>query len=87
MFNKIVRDHTIPPKPDNDRNPSYYANMPVQPISVMRSILTPNEFIGYLKGNIIKYAMRAGKKENTDDKAKFETYKKWLHKELQNNKD
>ncbi|KMO85860.1 hypothetical protein AB840_11335 [Megasphaera cerevisiae DSM 20462] len=61
--------------------------MPVQPISVMRSILTPDEFIGYLKGNIIKYAMRAGKKGNTDDKAKFETYKKWLHKELQDKQD
>jgi len=29
--------------------------------------LTPEEFRGFLKGNIIKYSMRQGKKEDSDD--------------------
>lgn len=74
---KEIKDNNI----NDDHNPAYYANMPVQPINLIRSILTPEELIGYLKGNAIKYAMRAGKKPHTDDKAKFETYSRWLKEE------
>ena len=37
---------------------SHYKTMAVQPWDVMESLLTREEFIGCLKGNIIKYAMR-----------------------------
>jgi len=40
----------------------------------MEAVLTPHEFIGFLKGNVIKYAMRAGRKEGTDDAAKAKHY-------------
>jgi hypothetical protein len=46
---------------------SHYKDMPVQPWSVMAAVLTPEEFRGFLKGNIIKYSMRAGRKDGSDD--------------------
>jgi hypothetical protein len=45
---------------------SHYKDMPVQPWAVMESLLTTEEFIGFLKGNIIKYAMRQGRKDSDD---------------------
>jgi hypothetical protein len=50
---------------------SHYKDMPVQPWSVMEAVLTYQEFVGYLKGNIIKYSMRQGLKTAGDaEKAK-----------------
>lgn len=66
------------PLPDKSREPgnvraddiqaggSHYKDMAVQPWHVMESVLTRDEFIGFLKGNIIKYAMRQGKKDSPD---------------------
>ena len=45
----------------------HYKNMVVQPWEVMASIMTREEFIGFLKGNIIKYSLRAGKKLGAND--------------------
>lgn len=45
---------------------THYKDMAVQPWAVMESVLTREEFIGYLKGNVIKYAMRQGKKDSPD---------------------
>ena len=42
---------------------SHYTAMEIQPWEVMESVLTQSEFRGFLKGNIIKYSMRAGKKD------------------------
>lgn len=50
---------------------SHYKEMPVQPWEVMEAVLTHQEFVGYLKGNIIKYSMRQGLKTAGDaEKAK-----------------
>jgi hypothetical protein len=38
----------------------------------MEALLTREEFIGYLKGNLIKYGMRQGKKDSPDAE-------KWRH--------
>jgi hypothetical protein len=48
---------------------SHYKDMPVQPWDVMNSVLTRQEFIGFLKGNIIKYSMRAGHKQGAEQDA------------------
>jgi hypothetical protein len=45
---------------------NHYKEMAVQPWHVMESVLTREEFIGFLKGNLIKYAMRQGKKDSPD---------------------
>jgi len=57
---------------------SHYKEMPVQPWTVMQAVLTPEEWRGYLKGNIIKYSMRAGRKEGSDDAGKALHYKQKL---------
>jgi hypothetical protein len=61
---------------------SHYKDMGVQPWTVMEALLTREEFIGYLKGNLIKYGMRQGKKDSPDAE-------KWHHynmklREIQN---
>jgi hypothetical protein len=53
---------------------THYKDMPVQPWAVMEAVMTNEEFIGFLKGNIIKYSMRQGKKENSDDAQKAMHY-------------
>ena len=60
---------------------THYKDMAVQPWTVMEALLTREEFIGYMKGNIIKYAMRQGRKQESDDSGKALHYKQKL-KEL-----
>ena len=52
----------------------HYKTMPIQPWDVMESVLSREEFIGFLRGNVIKYSMRAGRKEGSDDANKARHY-------------
>lgn len=62
--------------------PNYYDKHydgAIQPIELMQLILTPEEFKGFLKGNIIKYTMRCGKKDDPEKEfTKIRRYKQWL---------
>lgn len=62
------------PVPVDKRGAKHYTDLDVQPWEVLETILTSEEFIGYLKGNIVKYAMRQGKKEGSDDVEKYRHY-------------
>ena len=53
---------------------SHYKDMPIQPWHVMEAVLTYDEFVGFLKGNIIKYSLRAGRKDGSDDAGKAKHY-------------
>jgi hypothetical protein len=53
---------------------SHYKDMAIQPWELMEAVLTRAEFVGYLKGNVIKYAMRAGRKDGSDDLGKAKHY-------------
>ncbi len=53
---------------------SHYKDMAIQPWTIMEAVLTHDEFVGFLKGNIIKYSLRAGRKEGTDDAGKAKHY-------------
>ena len=58
---------------------SHYKDMPVQPWDVMEAVLTYDEFRGFLRGNVIKYSLRAGRKEGAaDDAEKARHYMKKL---------
>jgi hypothetical protein len=46
---------------------THYKDMPIQPWAVMEAVLTHEEFVGFLKGNILKYSLRAGHKDGSDD--------------------
>lgn len=52
----------------------HYKEMGVQPWAVMEAILTTEEFRGFLCGNVVKYAMRAGRKPGSDDLSKARHY-------------
>ena len=51
-------------KEDLVNNPKHYMLFAdgMESFDVIRKTLTPEEFIGFLKGNILKYRLRAGKK-------------------------
>ena len=55
-------------------NGTHYKDMGLQPWEVMENVLTSEEFEGFLKGNIIKYSMRQGKKADSDDESKAKHY-------------
>ena len=64
---------------------NHYNLLDKQPIEIMQDRLTHHEFIGFLKGNIIKYNCRAGLKvgESYDkDKTKQARYEQWLSEAL-----
>lgn len=56
---------------DNVNNPDHYL-LPnhLQAIDLIEALLTPEEFKGFLKGNIHKYNIRADKKGNPDEDRK-----------------
>jgi hypothetical protein len=47
---------------DEINHPSHYMVGGIETISIIRAKLLPDEYRGYLKGNVIKYLTRAGKK-------------------------
>lgn len=53
----------------------------LQPVEMLQDILTPEEFRGWLKGNMFKYFCRAGKKPGEPyekDMAKCLQFNEWL---------
>lgn len=79
--NYHIKDASAPNTAHYDE---HYASMVgLEPIELMQLVLTYDEFIGFLKGNIIKYSMRAGKKQGEaaeKDIAKAKRYTEWLMK-------
>lgn len=55
----------------------------VQPIEYCQMVLTPEEFVGAMKFNVIKYVSRCGHKDAPVKEAdKIVQYAKWLRKSL-----
>mgnify|MGYP000907851586 FL=1 len=56
----------------------------VQPIQLMRAQMSKEAFMGFLRGNIIKYTSRLGKKDKeVKETAKILQYALWLHQTAQ----
>lgn len=69
---------------ENEWFDSHYSAQDVQPIEYMQMTMSKNEFIGFLRGNIIKYISRIGKKDEPLKEAeKVLRYSQWLVKALQ----
>ena len=63
---------------DNNNN-QHYKECLIEPFYLMADLLSAEEFIGFLKGNIIKYAMRAPfKGESEKDIEKYKYYSSLL---------
>lgn len=62
----------------------HYRETVVEPILVMQALFSHDEFIGFLKGNILKYRLRAGHKggeeEMKADLDKVHVYEEWLER-------
>ena len=65
--------------------PTHYTSGAVECIDAIRSALTPDEFRGYCKGNIMKYVWRERLKNQDQDLQKAAKYLDWLIAEMQKN--
>lgn len=71
---------------DMINHPPHYTSGGIETIDYMKAKLTPDEFIGYLRGNIIKYVSRIGMKGNAlEDAGKIEWYSRALNSYLKEN--
>ena len=71
---------------DEVYHPKHYTEGKHEVIDIIKEILTGEEYIGYLKGNIIKYSCRAGLKgERADDIRKRDVYTDFLKTERKQN--
>lgn len=60
--------------PSRNQGPSHYTGFDIQPWEAMESWMTKDEFIGFLRGNIIKYLARAPHKGGVEDYRKAKHY-------------
>ena len=75
------------PKTDNKvKNPAsthYELWNGTEAIDVIKQMLTPEEYIGFLKGNILKYQLRLGKKDAAEkEMIKIKDYQRELNESL-----
>lgn len=61
---------------------NHYKEMPIEPWKLAEVLLTKEEYIGALKFGVLKYAMRDGKKHDSDDAGKAKHYWKKLQEVL-----
>ena len=70
------------------KNPSHYKinlkdGREVEVVDIIKAVLTEEEFKGFVKGNAIKYNLRAGKKGNElQDLMKAKEVLSWLEEDL-----
>lgn len=81
----IVNEHRVTPVEDTQEDAmhdKHYRDSVVEPILVMQDFFSHDELMGFLKGNILKYRLRAGHKGTNEemqaDLDKIRVYEKWL---------
>lgn len=81
----MVNERRVTPVEDTQEDTmhdKHYRDSIVEPILVMQDFFSHEELIGFLKGNILKYRLRAGhkgtKEEMQADLDKIRVYEKWL---------
>lgn len=63
---------------DKVNSPAHYTSGNIECIDYMRSVLSKEEFEGYLRGNITKYLHRYKQKNGVEDLRKAQVYLEWL---------
>lgn len=67
-----------------DDKASYYDIGGIEVLDVIKAKLTPEQYRGFLLGNLMKYTLRLNFKGTPNrDAEKAETYARWLKQELQ----
>mgnify|MGYP004458010889 CR=1 FL=1 len=62
-------------------SPSHYKQGGLEVIDIWRAKLDPEELVGFFKANVLKYVMRADKKNGLEDYEKAAVYLKWIIEE------
>jgi|TARA_R100001086_G_scaffold172532_1_gene94442 hypothetical protein len=70
---------------DSVNRPAHYNNGPVECIEAIESMLTSEEYIGYLRGNSLKYRWRFRYKNGIEDLRKARWYEERLIKFMEVN--
>lgn len=65
---------------DNINKPSHYEGE-IECIECIKASMTKDQFMGYLKGNVMKYIWRYDKKNHLEDLKKADVYLKWMIEE------
>lgn len=66
------------------KNPEHYQKKDFEAIEVIKSVLTPEQYAGYLIGNSLKYLLRVNDKDTVQmNIGKAEWYASRLEKELE----
>ena len=79
IHERLAEMFEIEPTPDDVKAPAHYMIGGVETKEIIKIMLTPEEYRGYCKGNIIKYRERAQFKGNAEkDYAKAREYMAWL---------
>ena len=64
-----------------DNHDKHYLESVVEPIKVMEKLFTKEELKGFIKGNILKYRLRMGHKDDIQKEMdKIRVYEQWLAK-------
>lgn len=63
-------------------NPEHYKHQSKETIEILKDTLSPEEFRGFLKGNVIKYLTRYEHKNGLEDLKKAEWYLRRLTDEV-----
>lgn len=61
-------------------HPSHYCQGGIECIKAIEASMTPEEFQGYCKGNVIKYCWRFREKNGLEDLKKAQVYLGWMIK-------
>jgi hypothetical protein len=71
-------------KLDNVNHPQHYTQGGIETIDYLQAKLSHDEFVGYLKGNILKYVSRANMKNGAEDYKKAQWYVNKLVEVIEN---
>ena len=64
-----------------DKKSTYYDAGGIETLDIIKAKLTPEQYKGYLLGNILKYSCRINHKGQAErDAEKIENYSRWLGK-------
>ncbi len=77
----VVNEDRVQKVEEYAKHDKHYLESVVEPIKVMEKLFTKEELKGFIKGNILKYRLRMGHKDDIQKEIdKIRVYEQWLAK-------
>lgn len=77
----VVNEDRVQKVEEYAKHDKHYLESVVEPIKVMEKLFTKEELKGFIKGNILKYRLRMGHKDDIQKEMdKIRVYEQWLAK-------